>query len=162
MTKVSYFKLSQESIPSKWGQLALFLLFQFWLLLPTGQLYYVFDVSLNCGLWGWGEGEWWKQLVPSSSYLNYAAFQGAQGEGGRGIGCVLAESQQLSVVGLDSWALLMLCGMLATWNVAKPFPNHILFSASPPSSSFSFGPDLERKGVRGKLHSKTNPYFSNH
>lgn len=56
----------------------------------------------------------------------------------------------------------MLCGMLATWNVAKPFPNHILFSASPPSSSFSFGPDLERKGVRGKLHSKTNPYFSNH
>lgn len=56
----------------------------------------------------------------------------------------------------------MLCGMLATWNAAKPFPNHILFSASPPSSSFSFGPDLERKGVRGKLYSKTNSYFSNH
>lgn len=61
---------------------------------------------------------------------------------------MLAESQQLSVVGLDSWALLMLCGMLASWNVAKPFP--ITFFSQPPLPSiFSFGPDLERKGYVG-------------
>ena len=55
----------------------------------------------------------------------------------------------------------MLCGMLASWNVAKPFPNHILSSASPPSNSFSFGL-TGRKGVCVKLYSKTDSYFPNH
>lgn len=82
--------------------------------------------------------------MPSLSYFSYASFQSMGG--GRRIGCVLAESQQLSCsVRLDFQALLILCGMLASWNVAKPFP--ITFFSLPPLPLvlFSFGPDLVRK-----------------
>lgn len=60
--------------------------------LLTSQLYEVFELWSQEGR----EGEWWKQLVPSSSHLNYPSECWGIGGGG-GTGCVGSLCRQLSV-----------------------------------------------------------------